>query len=110
MPNVLTVGSRVTCTHQGAVATASGAKLRVAGNPVLLLDGVVARSVSACPVEDISPAKKCRTVLSASGTAAKLTVNGSGVVLETLVGATDGAPPPGNALVAAAQQTKLRAT
>jgi hypothetical protein len=111
MPNVLTTGSTVTCPHQGTVATSGDARLRVAGAPVLLLDGVQGASVSACPVADSStPTTKCRIVVSASGVASKLTVGGRGVVLETLVGATDGVSPAGNALAAAAQQTKLQAT
>jgi hypothetical protein len=111
MPNVLTTSSAVTCPHQATVGTSGTPKLRVSGNPVLLVGGIQGHTISTCPTTDTSSTTKCRTVFSvASGQATKLTVSGAGVMLDSIVGATDGASPTGNALAAQSNQTKLTAT
>jgi hypothetical protein len=112
MPNVLTTTSAVVCPHQARVATSGASKLRISGNPVLLPAGIQAHSVTACPTADSStPTTKCRTVVSVTGgQATKLSVAGIGVMLDSLVGATDGVSPAGNALSAQSNQTKLTAS
>ena len=109
MDFVLTTASSVHCPSSGTVGTEGQAKLKVAGSPVLRLDGIKDKPVSNCAVPDSSgppPTVKCKKVLSASGAAAKLKVAGAGVALDTLTGATDGTTP---ALRASANQTKLKA-
>jgi hypothetical protein len=111
MPSVLTVASAVTCPHQASVATSGTSKLTVSGSAALLAAGIAGQTVSACPISDSSSTTKCRTVLSVTGgLATKLTVGGAPVVLESLIGVTDGVSPAGNALVAQANQTRLTAS
>lgn len=113
MPNVLTTTSRVLCgpdtgNHGGRVATASAAKLTVAGNPVLLRSGIGPSLSAPCKTPASSPSKPCTAVTSiVAGGAVKLTAGGSAVMLDTLAGTTDGNPI--GTLPAAAEQTKLTA-
>jgi hypothetical protein len=116
MPHVLTTGSNVTCGHSGTVSTASTAKLKVNGQPVLLKEGIQGRSVAGCttpPASDISgpTAKPCTLVSTVSaGAATKLKVSGQSVMLQTLAGATDGMvakETPQKLLSADAGQVKL---
>ena len=111
MANVLTTASTVTCPHQASVATSGATKLTVSGNPVLLAAGVQGHSLATCPIEDTDKTKKCRFVVSVTGgLATKLTVGGAPVVLDSIVAATDGLSPTGNALVAQPNQTRLTAS
>lgn len=111
MPSVLTIGSIVACPHQAGVATSGTPKLVVSGSPALLAGGVVGHSIATCPISDSSSTTKCRIVVSVTGgLAAKLTVGGAPVVLDSIVGATDGISPAGNALVAQPNQTRLTAS
>jgi hypothetical protein len=111
MPSVLTIASLVTCPHQASVATSGTSKLTVSGNPALLAAGIAAHTIGTCPITDSNSTTKCRTVLSVTGgLAAKLTVGGAPVVLDSIVGATDGVSPAGNALVAQSNQTRLTAS
>jgi hypothetical protein len=95
MALVLTENSQIVCPHQGQVSTSSGEKLMVSGAKVLVLSGVQGASVSGCgnPTDNKGD-KTCLTVTMASGTAGKLTSGGNAVVLDSLTGNTDGAPPP----------------
>jgi hypothetical protein len=114
MPNVLTTQSRVLCgpdtgtNHGGRVATASAAKLTVAGNRVLLRSGIGPGLSTPCKTPASSPPKPCTKVNAIiSGDAVKLTAGGSAVMLDSLSGTTDGNPI--GTLPATAEQTKLTA-
>ena len=120
MPNVLIDSSEVLCdeevvlpngpVHGGSVSITSTAKLSVNGNPVLLKSGIVGKTVTGCknnppPIGDTP----CLNVTSVTaGEATKLTVGGSGVMLDsTLAGTTSGVPS--GLLKATAGQSKLTA-
>jgi hypothetical protein len=110
MTSPLTTGSDVECGHKGTVSTSSSVKLTVDGNPVLVADGVVSKTVSGCTTPSSSgppPTSPCISVQSILPTclATKLTAGGAAVVLDTLAGLTDGAPP--GTLAAVAGQSKL---
>src|SRR4051812_13123733 len=111
MPStVITTAATVVCTHNGVVALANApgpVRLRVAGTPVALADGVslwlvkaVAADPQGCPATapngNPSP---CLTVSTpTAGRASKLRVGGVPVLLRTLsapaVGSTSTSPPP----------------
>lgn len=120
MPNVLTTTSTVGCGHlppppgSGIVQVQSTAKLRVAGAPVLLLDSIANKPLVplSCGTVVNQTSVKCTKVAGVSaGTAAKLSVGGLPVVLDTtLTGTTDGkvgGVTPQPTLAAVANQTKL---
>ena len=114
MAEVLTTGSTVDCGHTGTVSTSGASKLKVAGNAVLLEDGVSGKSVSACVTQNVTNTgmKQCTTVTSVTmGKATKLKVGGAPVLLSSLKGATDGTVggSPQMLLKATAGQTKLKA-
>jgi hypothetical protein len=112
MAKVLTTASRVLCgpdtgTHGGRVSTASSARLRVNGNPVLLRSGV-GPAVPDCKTPSSSSTKPCTSVLTVvGGEAGKLRVGGNPVMLDTIGGTTDGVPP--GTVPASAEQDKLTA-
>jgi hypothetical protein len=112
MPKVLTTGSNVTCGHEGTVATSSTAKLKINGQPVLLQEGIVGKTVENCLTPTVSnpTSSPCASVSSVDkGNATKLTGGGNAVMLETLTGGTNGVVS-GNAqtfLSATAGQSKL---
>jgi hypothetical protein len=110
MPNVLTTQSAVTCAHNGTVQVASTAKLKVGGNPVLLMSSVVEQQISNCPSKPPPPANvTCTHVLTVTNIPApKLTVHGDAVLVDTITGTTDGnlSGVP-NRLGATANQSKL---
>lgn len=117
MPKVITKSSTVKCAHQGTITfTASQQKLKVDGQAVLVTTDVVTGTVSNCQTVPSSPPAplqvKCTKVLSLSvGAAAKLTVGGTPVLLETAAGLTNGVTPvPSNFWsVQSAGQTKFDA-
>ncbi len=100
MAVVLTVNDTVTCDHGGKVSTLSTAKLTVKNAKVLTKDGVMGKSVAGpppCPIADAPavPTKKCQNVLTVAGTfATKLTVGSQPVMIDPIVGTTDGISPP----------------
>ncbi len=119
---VLTTASTITCapdaaaTHGGTVKAASTAKLRVDASRVIP-NGIGPNglsSIASCktPTASSPPTKKCLLVVSIVPTsvAAKLTVNGIGVLLASLTGVTDGlvGVAPGS-LDATANQSRLTA-
>lgn len=119
MAAVLTQNSNVSCGHGGSVVATGTPKLTINGSPVLLRTGIAGRAVSVCttpPASDAGgpTAKACLTVTAVdSGEASKLTVGGSGVMLATLTGKTDGMvakTTPQLLLSATAGQTKLVAS
>lgn len=108
MAGVLTTASNVQCGHQGTVSTRGSAKLKVQGSPVLTGSGVVGSSIAGCTTAPSSTTKPCTSVLAVGvGRALKLRVGGQPVLLDTLVGSTNGVPP--GTLPATAGQTKLEA-
>ncbi|MGB3439803.1 MAG: hypothetical protein WBA97_13725 [Actinophytocola sp.] len=114
MAGVLTEGSRIACATNGAVSATGEAKLKVAGNPVLVLAGVAGKSVGSCTtVTDTNTgSKQCATVAAVTGgQATKLTVGNAPVLLDTLAGTADGIHPPPKpaALSAQANQTTMTA-
>lgn len=111
MSNVLTENGEVKCGHQGKASVSGAPKLKVNGASVLLMEGVKSKSIDGCktPDDTSKSTKPCKTVVSATGEATKLKVNGQGVLLDSLKGITDGTPTP-TLLSAQAGQTKLQAT
>jgi hypothetical protein len=107
MANVLTTASDVKCANSGKATTSGQSKLKVSGSPVLVLSGIQGKTITGCLVADSSSTVKCKSVKSASGTAAKLNVGGAAVALDTLTGLSEGTPP---ALTASANQQKLKAS
>jgi hypothetical protein len=109
MPGVLTTASEVKCANSGKAQTSGQSKLKVSGSPVLTLPGIVGKTISGCTIVDSTPnaTVQCKSVVSASGTASKLKVNGAPVALDTLTGLSQGTPP---ALTATANQQKLKAS
>jgi hypothetical protein len=95
--------------HGGTVSTSSSSKLTVAGAAVLTGDGVTGKTVAGCQTPTSNSTQPCKTVAAVSGgLASKLTVGGLPVVLEDVVGSTDGVPP--GALAADAAHDKLTAS
>lgn len=117
MRKVLTTQSTLSCGHAappalpGAVATASAAKLKVAGSPVLLTSSVAGKDVIGCATPQVQGNKLCTKVISAASTPpAKLAVAGEPVLVEPITGTTDGqvaGVTPQPALNATANQPKL---
>lgn len=111
MPAVLTSADMLSCNEGQGVAQVAGAtKLVVGGNPVLNEDGVRDHAVSGCTVpasQNSSPCTKVATI--SSGTATKLFVNGSPVLLAGL-SATAAASPPHTIGPATSSDTKLEAS
>ena len=108
MATVLTTGSSVTCSHQGRVALSSSAKLKVANNPVLLSTDFASWGITNC-TQTGGPPTPCTNIVSvATGPASKLTVGRVPVMLDTLAGPTNGAPP--GTVSATAGHTKLTAS
>jgi hypothetical protein len=129
MPNVLTTESIIGCPHfipaappqpaQGQVQFAStiNYKLKVKGKSVLLLKDINSAPVNNCPNPTSGTTSKQCTMISSviSGQATKLKVNKSAVMLDSLVGDTDGfpptpPPPPAGDLKVVQFQSKLKAS
>lgn len=119
MAGVLTMGSKVTCEHEGAVGVSSTEKLKVSNYPVLVKASIAGKSIAAnCTTTDAlddqgkQKDKKCTSVSSVlTGEATKLKVNNQPVMLDTLSGTTDGIVnyKPQPSLKATVGQTKLTA-
>jgi hypothetical protein len=114
MAGVLTTSSEVLCDtaapklHGGKVQLSSGAKLKVAGAPVVTKAGVGPSLAQPCSTAPPPTGNKpCTTATVASGEATKLKAGGSPVMLDTIAGSTDGVPP--GKLPGKANQTKLKA-
>lgn len=113
MAAVLTESSSVACGHQGGVQLRAGqSKLSVNGSKVLVQGDLNGATISNCiTVPDPNTATiKCPSVATAiGGIAGKLTVNGKGVLLESIQGQTSGTVggTPQTWSVQSAGQTKL---
>jgi len=115
MAKVLTEATNLTCPNNGTVSKSSSAKLRVSGHAVLLESQVPGWTIpgvpdpSACTQTDTSSGQvPCTKVISVTaGQAAKLTVGGSKVLLDSLEATTNGVP--NNALSASPGAAKLQA-
>jgi len=140
MPGVLTTASRVTCAHGGTVLTESTAALTIQGSPVLLGNSIEGKSLAppgpptGCTTppaaEPSGPtAIPCSAVADVvppppapprppgpavtAGASTVLTIGDAPVMLDTLVGVTNGmvgkvTPQPG--LSATANQSALTAS
>ncbi|MBY8870433.1 hypothetical protein K7640_01080 [Micromonospora sp. PLK6-60] len=108
MAKVLITSSGITCPGQGKVSPAGRPRLTVDGVPVVRLDGISGKSVSACttPDDPNTSSVKCLAVASVGGPAGKLKVDGVGVALDTSTGSTAGSQPK---LSFSAGQSKLTA-
>jgi hypothetical protein len=112
MAAALSLDSSVTCNHQGIVSTQGSSRLTVNTKGVLLKSGIQGQSVSTACTTQTDPNtgnKQCTTVSTVtSGESSRLTVDGNGVVLDSLAGATDGvlSGKPGS-LQASAVQSRL---
>jgi hypothetical protein len=107
MPKVLTISGSIRCSHQGKASLMSEAKLTVNGNAVLLQSDYAQWMIPDCTQKggSVTP---CTNIASLSaGFAGKLTVGGVAVLLDTLAGQTNGAPP--GTLSASEAQDKLTA-
>ena len=85
---VLTTGATVQCPHQFPITfptAASGATLRVAGNPVVR-ESDLSGAVIACNAQS-----KCTKIIAPTSTSAILTDGGSAVVLVTTLNTNFGA-------------------
>jgi hypothetical protein len=94
MSFVVTVGSDVECPDQGVATIASPAKLTVSSKPVVVKDDLLNAVIAGCK-QIPPPASKVTCVKVAtltSGEAAKLTVGGRAVLLDSLAAVTAGAP------------------
>lgn len=107
MPQVLTTSAQVTCSHHGGALLTSGSKLKVNGTPVLLASGVGQISSPVCPNSGGPPTPDLNVTI-AGGQAQKLKSDGNAVLLSSLTGTGDGAPP--GAISATETQTKLTAS
>ena len=108
MPTVLTTGSTVKCSHQGTATLSSTAKLTVGTKSVLLSTDFASWPIAGC-TQTGGPPTPCTSIVSvAAGAATKLTVGGVAVLLDTLSGPTNGAPP--GTVGATAGHTKLTAS
>jgi hypothetical protein len=108
MPAVLTTGSRVVCDHQGTATTQGAPKLKVQGNPALLASDATSWPITLC-TQTGGPPTPCSNITSVlAGRANKLRIGGQAVLLATLSGPTNGAPP--GTASAQANQSKLIAS
>jgi hypothetical protein len=113
--NVLTEATTLSCAHKGTVSKSSTAKLQVGGDPVLLEEQVPSWTIppgvppGCARINTQAGEKPCTKVASPTdGTAAKLTVGGSKVLLDSLQATTDGQPTPGNTLASPTGVSKLQ--
>jgi hypothetical protein len=116
MPQALTEQSSLVCAHHGTVKlAATQTKLTVAGAKVLVTGDVKGKAISLCATvpDPNTTTSKCLVISSEEGgVASKLKVAGSGVLLETVAGKTNGAVLglPQTWSVQSAGQSKLKAS
>jgi hypothetical protein len=93
MSSVMTVGSDVECPDHGVATIASSARLSVAGKSVVLKSDLLAATISGCTQPTSQSSAACLTVTTlTSGEAAKLTVGGQAVLLDSLAAVSSGLP------------------
>jgi hypothetical protein len=107
MPKVLTKSAQVQCSHGGGALLGGNAKLKVDGTPVLLESGVGTLTSPLCPNQSSSTTKDTNVTI-AGGRSQKLFADSNPVLLSTLSGSGDGAPP--GTISATEPQTKLTAS
>lgn len=113
MPLVLNASAVIRCVHGTGVVrpVPSQQRLKVDGQPVLLLTDLIGAPIAGCtnndPPRGILP---CLTVVSVTaGQARKLTVGGVPVLLDSASGVTS-STPPGIFSVSSAGQSKVSAS
>jgi hypothetical protein len=106
MTNVLTNASTITCEHTATALLTSTAKLKVAGNAVLLDGDTITLKPGMC-TQLGSGLTPCTSVTVTGGQSTKLKVNGKAVLTESIVGKTNGSPT--FTFTASAGQSKLSA-
>jgi hypothetical protein len=110
MPNVLTEGATVKCSHQGTVKVSAGqSKLKVGGKAVLVKGDLDGKTVSGCTNTGPNLSPCATTVSMSAGASTKMKADGKAVLLDSAMGITDSVPP-GTFKVDAAGQTKLTAS
>jgi hypothetical protein len=85
---IITKNSTVQCCHGGRVTWSSAKKLTILRSSVLTLADSAGAKVTDCGTTEAKPCEKVKGL--SVGVATKLTVGKSQVLLETLVGLTDG--------------------
>lgn len=110
MGAALTEASTVKCAHAGSVQLSAGqSKLTVNGNKVLVDGDLTGASINTCSTPITSSSSPCQSATPLpGGVAAKLKVDGKGVLLEDIKGLTDGVGAPPNWSVESAGQTRLQ--
>lgn len=113
MPAVLNADASIGCGHGGSVQITPGQqRFTAGGSPVLAVGDLDGTPITGCTQLTVAATGtvQCTAVASlAGGGAARLSVGGRPVLLETLGGVTNGSPP-GVLTVLAPGQTTLRAS
>ena len=90
----LTLNGTVKCGHGGGVAlTALQQWLTIEGVPVLVVPDPVGRAISSCPNVSTNLLPCTVTGSITLGTSNYVRIDGRAVVLDTLIGVTNSAPP-----------------
>ncbi len=107
MAYVLTTASTIECSHGGTVDVTNEPNLKVDNKPVLI--GIGPTFSKKCPLTDNASTGtvQCKSAFITGGTASKLKVGGSPVMLDTVMGTTDGGAPPPTPITVKANQSKL---
>jgi hypothetical protein len=110
MANALTTDSAVTCAFHGTAQLTSKAKLHVNGAPVLLAKDATSWPMSGCQQVTGNTSTPCVTLFQVTnGAAAKLTSDGSPVLLDSLTATTSPVATTHNAS-ASGGQSKVTAS
>lgn len=105
MAAALTMSSTIQCSHAGTVQKLSTEKLKASGSSVLLEGSL--KAIPDCPNQSSSTTKDKKVASVTGGVAKKLKSSGTGVLLDSLAGKGDGAPP-GDLKVLSVGQSKLK--
>lgn len=112
MPNkVLVATSSLQCSHGGVFSiTALKSKLKAEGQKALVKADIESATISAaCSNDPSSGQVKCTSATVTTGEATKLNDEGSFVMLDSIVGTTNGTPA-GTITLISVGQSKLKAT
>jgi len=91
---LLTLNATVSCDHRARVSlVANQTFVKISGSPVLTEPDPVGRSIGGCPNAGANIKPCTRTHKVSSGYSGLIRIAGRSVVLNTLIGLTDGTPP-----------------